>query len=100
MQYHILYVFVPACHIAELQITVLQTSRSSRISKLCNQDVLLGITTGYEMNGSEREVFIFSTPSKLTTGPTQPPIHWVPGSPSSKAKWPAHKTDRLSASSA
>jgi hypothetical protein len=38
-------------------------------------------------------IFLFATTPRLVLGPTQPPIHWVPGDVSLEVKWPGHEAD-------
>jgi hypothetical protein len=47
-------------------------------------DRIVGIVTDYEMDGwgsnpSRGKIFLFSTTSRPTIGPIQPPIQWVLG---------------------
>jgi hypothetical protein len=37
--------------------------------------------------------------SRTALGPTQPPIHWVPGALSLGVRWPAHEADHSPLSS-
>jgi hypothetical protein len=45
-------------------------------------------------------IFLFTTMSRMALGPTQLPIHWVPGALSMVVKWPGHEADHLPLSSA
>jgi hypothetical protein len=54
------------------------------LSENKSQDTSVGIATGYGPNSQglipgRGEIFFFSVASRLTLGPTQPPIQWVPG---------------------
>jgi hypothetical protein len=45
---------------------------------------------------SEKKLY---TKSRMTLGPTQPPIQWVPRALSLGVKWPGHEADRSNPSS-
>jgi hypothetical protein len=45
-------------------------------------------------------IFLFITMSRMSLGPTQPPIQWVPGALSLGVKWPGHEADHSPSSSA
>jgi hypothetical protein len=45
-------------------------------------------------------IFLFSTASRPALGPTQPPIHWVPGALSPGIKRPGREADHSPPSSA
>jgi hypothetical protein len=45
-------------------------------------------------------IFLFTTASRTTLGPTQPPIQWVPGALSLKVKRPGREANHLPPSSA
>jgi hypothetical protein len=44
-------------------------------------------------------IFLFTTASRMTLEPTQPPIQWVPGALSLGVKWPGHEADHSPPSS-
>jgi hypothetical protein len=46
------------------------------------------------------KIFLFFTVSRLTLGPTQPPIEWVLGALSPGVKWQVCEADHLPPSSA
>jgi hypothetical protein len=45
-------------------------------------------------------IVLFTTASRTTLVPTQPPIQWVGGDPYLGVKWPGREADRSSPSSA
>jgi hypothetical protein len=45
-------------------------------------------------------IFLFTTASRTSLGPTQPPIQWVPGALSLGVKQPGREADHSSPSSA
>jgi hypothetical protein len=45
-------------------------------------------------------IVLFTTTSRLTLGPTQPPIQWVPRALIPRIKHPGHETEHLHPSSA
>jgi hypothetical protein len=54
-----------------------------------SRDISVGIALGYGLNDQSSRVrfpevgiFIFTTASRTALGPSQPPIQWVPGTPS------------------
>jgi hypothetical protein len=47
-----------------------------------------------------KEIFLYSTASRATLGPTQPPIQWVPGALSPGVKRPRCEADHSPPSSA
>jgi hypothetical protein len=49
---------------------------------------------------AEESYFLYSTTSRPTPEPTQPPIQWVLGAVSPRLKWPGRVTDNLPPSSA
>jgi hypothetical protein len=53
-----------------------------------------------EENSRYGKSFLFSTTSRPTLGPTQPPIQWVPGAPSPGVKRQGRETDHSPPSSA
>jgi hypothetical protein len=61
---------------------------------------------GYRLNdqGFESQqglgTFLFTTASRLTLGPTHPPIQWVAGALSLGLKWSGHEADHSSPSNA
>jgi hypothetical protein len=71
-------------------------------------DSVVGIATGYRMDdqdvGSSSpgrvKNFIFSTLSRPSRGPTQPPIQWVPGALSPGVKRQGREADHLPPTSA
>jgi hypothetical protein len=46
------------------------------------------------------EIFLFTTTSRTALGPTQPPIQWVTGAPSTGVKRPGRDADHSPPSSA
>jgi hypothetical protein len=40
-------------------------------------------------------IFLFTTVSRLTLGPTHLPVQWVPGALSLGVKWPGREADHL-----
>jgi hypothetical protein len=61
--------------------------------------------TGYRQDGPEFNsyhcnIFLFSTASRLTLGPTQTPIQWVPGALPQGVEQQGHVAERLPPSSA
>jgi hypothetical protein len=81
-----------------LQYAVLKKSRDSSI----------GIALGYGLDDRGSRVrfpagagnFLFTTASRTALGPTQPPIHWVPGALSLGVKRPGRGADHSPPSSA
>jgi hypothetical protein len=68
-----------------LKMTDTMTSQNINFSSwdilytIMSQDISVGITTGYELDGRDsfpdkRKVFLFSIASRLVLGPTQPLI--------------------------
>jgi hypothetical protein len=63
----------------------------------------MGWKTGVQFpagQGGELGIFLFYTVSRPALGPTQPPIQWVPGSPSLWAKRPGREANHSPQSSA
>jgi hypothetical protein len=53
---------------------------------------------GFDSRQGHR-IYLFATVSRLALGPTQPPIHWVPGAISAGVKWPVPEANHVSPSS-
>jgi hypothetical protein len=61
--------------------------------------------TGYRLDGrgpvpGRDKILLFSTTSRPSLGPTQPPIHWVPGAISLRLKRQGREADHSPPSSA
>jgi hypothetical protein len=73
-----------------------------------SRDSAIGIATGYGLNDegyrssnpSRVKNFLFSTSSRLTLGPTQPPIQWVLGALSPGVKRQGREADHSPPASA
>jgi hypothetical protein len=72
----------------------------------CSRDSVIGIATGYGLNYREIGIRvpvasrIFSTSSRPALGPTQPPIHRIPGALPEGVKHLRRETDHASLISA
>jgi hypothetical protein len=65
----------------------------------------VGIATGYDLTArgsilDRGKIFVFSTASRPTLGPTQLPLQWVPGFYSREVKRPGREADHSPPSSA
>jgi hypothetical protein len=71
-----------------------------------SRDSSVGIALGYKLDdrgsipGGELGIFLCTTASRTTLGPTQPPIQWVPGALSLGIKRPGCEADHSPPSSA
>jgi hypothetical protein len=77
------------------------------MQKLRSQNRVAGIASGCGLNDRGQswsptavKNFLFSTSSRLTLGPTQPPIQWIMKILSLGVKWPRHEADHSSPVSA
>jgi hypothetical protein len=72
---------------------------------ILSADSSVGIATVYGLEGRNLipgrvKIFLFSTASRPSLGPTQPPIHWVPGVLFPEVKWSRREADHSPPSTA
>jgi hypothetical protein len=89
---HILSVYFVICFL----ITKIETAWSWGNS----MDIAMGLQDGQPgFDFWQEKMFLFFTASRLTLGPTQPPLQWILGAFSSVLKQLEHETDHSAPSS-
>jgi hypothetical protein len=87
------------------QASKLASSQKISQQKLCDSSLGIELATSWTIGvlefDSRRElgIFLFTTASKTALGPTQPPIHWLPGALFLGVKRPGREADHSPPSS-
>jgi hypothetical protein len=76
-----------------------------KMDNVQSRESLVGMPTGNRLDSwglipGRSKIFLFSIVSRPATGPTQPPIQWVPGALFPRVKWQGHEADHSLPSSA